>query len=240
MRKSRRSSRLKRRSRKCWSGGAQVVSPAPLGDTSMSASSKMNLGQGIDYASIHKNQHGGMAPVGTTGMLDDSLRATARIGVLDQSMGAIQGMSDQSGGARKSFTGAMKSKLKGVLNKIKSKLVGPKSYTRKFMKMMQKKRGGANGNMMMPKMSGGARRKKATKRRGPKRGMNVHKKILKTLKNMRRRLGMRGGAATPLTGAADYSSPGMLLSPAAEARALGGMNPEWKLATDPNSFAPKM
>jgi hypothetical protein len=210
----------------------------------MSASSKMNLGQGIDYASIHKNQHGGMAPVGTTGMLDDSLRATARIGVLDQSMGAIQGMSDQSGGARKSFTGRMKSKLKSVLNKIKSKLVGPKSYTRKFMNMMKKKRGGANGNMM-PKMSGGARRKKATKRRmtkrrAPKRGMNVHKRILTTLKNMRRRLGMRGGAATPLTGAADYSSPGMLLSPAAEARALGGMNPEWKLATDPNSFAPKM
>lgn len=232
MRKSRRSSRLKRRSRKCWSGGAQVISPAPLGDTSMSASSKMNLGQGIDYASIHKNQHGGMAPVGTTGMLDDSLRATARIGVLDQSMGAIQGMSDQSGGARKSFTGAMKSKLKGVLNKIKSKLVGPKSYTRKFMKMMQKKRGGARGKK--------ATKRRVTKRRGPKRGMNVHKKILKTLKNMRRRLGMRGGAATPLTGAADYSSPGMLLSPAAEARALGGMNPEWKLATDPNSFAPKM
>jgi len=32
----------------------------------------------------------------------------------------------------------------------------------------------------------------------------------------------------------------MLLSPADEARALGGMNPEWKLATDPTAFAPKM
>jgi hypothetical protein len=50
---------------------------------------------------------------------------------------------------------------------------------------------------------------------------------------------MRGGAAlTPLGHAADFGSPGMLLSPNQEAQALAGMNPEWKLASDPGAFKP--
>ena len=209
MRKSRGRSRY---SRRCWSGGA-----APLTDTSMDGSSKMNLAQGTDYASIHKGQHGGMAPVGYTGMLDDSLRATARVGVLDESMQAIQGMSDQSGGFHKGFTRKLKrglkrgvTKVKGMFKKLKSKLVGPKSYSRKFMNLFRKKRGGARRS----------------------------RKMAALLKNMRKK--MRGGSAATLAGAQDYSAPGMLLSPADEARALGGMNPEWKLATDPTAFAPKM
>lgn len=209
MRKSRGRSRY---SRRCWSGGA-----APLTDTSMVGSSKMNLAQGTDYASIHKGQHGGMAPVGYTGMLDDSLRATARIGVLDESMQAIQGMSDQSGGFHKAFTRRLKrgvkrgvTKVKGMFKKLKSKLVGPKSYSRKFMNLFRKKRGSARPS----------------------------RKMAALLKNMRKK--MRGGSAVTLAGAQDYSAPGMLLSPADEARALGGMNPEWKLATDPTAFAPKM
>lgn len=209
MRKSRGRSRY---SRRCWSGGA-----APLTDTSMVGSSKMNLAQGTDYASIHKGQHGGMAPVGYTGMLDDSLRATARIGVLDESMQAIQGMSDQSGGFHKAFTRRLKrgvkrgvTKVKGMFKKLKSKLVGPKSYSRKFMNLFRKKRGGARRS----------------------------RKMAALLKNMRKK--MRGGSAVTLAGAQDYSAPGMLLSPADEARALSGMNPEWKLATDPTAFAPKM
>ena len=209
MRKSRGRSRY---SRRCWSGGA-----APLTDTSMDGSSKMNLAQGTDYASIHKGQHGGMAPVGYTGMLDDSLRATARVGVLDESMQAIQGMSDQSGGFHKAFTRRLKrgvkrgvTKVKGMFKKLKSKLVGPKSYSRKFMNLFRKKRGGARRS----------------------------RKMAALLKNMRKK--MRGGSAVTLAGAQDYSAPGMLLSPADEARALSGMNPEWKLATDPTAFAPKM
>ena len=50
----------------------------------------------------------------------------------------------------------------------------------------------------------------------------------------------RGGMPYQLTQAQDYSTPGMLLSPSAERAALGSMNPEWRLAADPNSFAPKM
>jgi hypothetical protein len=51
---------------------------------------------------------------------------------------------------------------------------------------------------------------------------------------------MYGGGGYQAATPADYSSPGMLLSPDAEARALMGMNKEWALAADPTSFAPKL
>jgi hypothetical protein len=47
---------------------------------------------------------------------------------------------------------------------------------------------------------------------------------------------MRGGM---LARPADYSAPGMLLSPSMEAKALMTMNPEWRLAENPAAFAPK-
>jgi hypothetical protein len=186
----------------------------------MDSASKLNSAQGQDYLSLHEGQHGGYrgianaasadadymleasssstafpgqsggadislvasAPPGYTGMLDDSLRATARIAVLDQSMQGIQGMSDQSGGGRR---------RRG------------RKVTRRGRKVTRRGR----------KMS----------RRGRK---------------MSRR-SMRGGAAmTPLAHAADFGAPGMLLSPNQEAEALAGMNPEWKLASDPGAFKP--
>ena len=165
-------------SRRCWSGGAQDIAPAEVNDHSMAAASRLSLAQGSDYETLHSNQHGGMAPVGETGMLDESLRATARIGVLDQSLSAIQGMSDQSGGRRK----------KGRK--------GRKSISHKnIMRMLAR----------------------------------INKKSRK----------MRGGMAS-LAHAQDYSAPGMLLSPGAERMAVMGMNPEWKLATDPAAFNPTM
>jgi len=174
----------------CWSGGA-LLSPAPLDDASMLGPGNQNLAQGSQYLKEHIAQHGGAAvslaaaaPVGATGMLDSSLRDIARVGVLDQSMQAIQGMSDQSGGSRR-------------------------------------KRG------------------KRHTRRHKKRGV-THKNIMKALKKLiKKNTYKHHGGAYSLSQAGDYSSPGMLLSPAAEARALCGMNPEWKLAADPTSFTPK-
>ena len=155
----------------------------------MLSASKLSSAQGLDYARLHLGQHGGAAvslansaPPGYTGMLDDSLRATARVEVLDQSMQGIQGMSDQSGGSRRKRRG------------------------KKARSMRRKK----NGNMM-----GGKRRK----------AMSMRKK-------------MRGGSGYSLSHAQDAGAPGMLLSPNQEATALQGMNPEWKLATDPGAFKP--
>jgi len=195
-------------SRRRLYGGANVTF-AGVNDASMMEAGKMSLAQGRDYLSHHTAQHGGMAPVGYTGVLDDSLRATARVGVLDESMGAIQGMSDQSGGGKR------------------------KRMTMKMaMKKMRKMMGLKGGKMMYggQKMCGGQ------KMYGGKRG-----KRRMTMKMMKKLMAKkRGGFAYALSQAQDYSAPGMLLSPAGEARALAGMNPEWKLATDPSAFAPKM
>ena len=199
------------RRRRCWNGGAnQEVFPAEANGESMDPmSSKLNLAQGGDYLKLHEGQHGGRwglssaagtdsdymleasnsstafpgqtggaavslassAPPGYTGMLDDSLRATARVTPLDESTAAASGMSDQSGGRRR-----------------------------------RKRRGS--------RKTASRRRKGASRRR------------------------MRGGSATSLAGAADFGAPGMLLSPSQEAQALAGMNPEWKLASDPGAFKP--
>ena len=183
---SRKSSRKSsRRSSRCWSGGAQNISPASVNDNSMAGASRLNLAQGGDYETLHSNQHGGMAPVGETGMLDESLRTIARVGVLDQSLSAIQGMSDQSGGRRK----------KGRKGSKKSRKVRSSISHKNIMRMLAR----------------------------------INKKSRK----------MRGGMAS-LANAQDYNAPGMLLGPGAEREAVMGMNPEWKLATDPAAFNPTM
>ena len=90
-----------RRNRKMNGGSHLVLSPMPLDDTSMVGPSKMSMAQGGDFFGYHAKQHGGMAPVGYTGMLEDSLRASARVSPLDQAGAAIVGLKDQAGGKRK-------------------------------------------------------------------------------------------------------------------------------------------
>lgn len=53
------------------------------------------------------------------------------------------------------------------------------------------------------------------------------------------RRNMNGGGPVYNPEPASVSAPGLLLDPATEAKAIRGMNPEWYLAPDPNSFAPK-
>lgn len=185
----------RRRRTSCMRGGSRRSrrrTSCMRGGQNMGAASQLSLAQGREYAQIHSAQHGGAAvslassaPVGYTGVLDDSLRAIARIGPLDHSMAAIQGMSDQSGGGKKRS----------------SRIMSGKAFTKKL---------------------------KA-----------IQKRFKKMMKRMSRRR-MRGGAGAAVGPVADYGAPGMLLSPAQEAKAMMGMNPEWKLASDPTSFAPKM
>lgn len=91
-----------------------------------------------------------------------------------------------------------------------------------------------------------------TKRRAGRKGTKRHsRKGRKSTKRHSRKgrkrnasgrfLKMRGGAAQPgLDLAASADAPGMLLDAGAEARAVRGMNPEWSLAPNPNSFAPRV
>jgi hypothetical protein len=103
---SRKASRSTRRNnRRNMYGGAYTLSPMELTDNSMLSASKMSGAQGLDFLGKHAAQHGGGglmgAPVGDTGMLDSSLRASARMGPLDASYQAVVGMKDQSGGKRR-------------------------------------------------------------------------------------------------------------------------------------------
>jgi len=218
------------RRKRCWKGGAQTVFPAGVEDDSMLSASKLSSAQGLDYARLHLGQHGGAAvslansaPPGYTGMLDDSLRATARVEVLDQSMHGIQGMSDQSGGSRKRGKKArsMRRKKNGIM-------MGGKR--RKSMSMCKKKGMCMQGGKRRKSMS--MRKKKGMYMQGGKRG--------KKSRSMRKKKNgnMMGGSGFSLAHAQDVGAPGMLLSPNQEATALQGMNPEWKLAADPGAFKP--
>jgi hypothetical protein len=75
--------------------------------------------------------------------------------------------------------------------------------------------------------TGGGRRKK-------RRGTKKSRKGRKTARKGRKQ---RGGAWS-LGNEQSVSASGMLLSPSLEAKALSGMNAEWKLAENPASFAP--
>ena len=83
----------------------------------------------------------------------------------------------------------------------------------------------------MSDQSGGRRNKKKSSRRNKKKSSRRNKK-----KSSRRR--QRGGSSHYRP--ADASAPPSLLPPSMESRAVGGMNPEWKLAENPTSFAPNL
>ena len=89
----------------------------------------------------------------------------------------------------------------------------------------------------MSDQSGGARRKRKASRKGRKasrKGRKASRKGRKASRKSRRNL--RGGAALH---PADFGAPGTLLPADLQSKALATMNPEWKLAENPASFAPK-
>ena len=201
-----------------------MVLPAPVEtatyESSMSSPSKMMLEQGNEYQSIHSGQHGGAyaanpspAPPGYTGILDEGLRAQAAISPIDQSLRAIQGMSDQSGGRRRRRA--------------------RRGTKRSGTKRRGTKRRGSR------RMRGGSGAHRNNSHKNQNKGTGAHRN--NSHSNGKKGSGaMRGGAAYSIASAQNVGAPGMLLSPGMERDALGGMNPEWKLATDPNSFAPHL
>jgi hypothetical protein len=91
----------------------------------------------------------------------------------------------------------------------------------------------------MSDQSGGRRGKKKSSRRGKKKSSSRRNKKSSSRrgkKSSRRR--QRGGSSHYRP--ADASAPSSLLPPSMESRAVGGMNPEWKLAENPASFAPNL
>ncbi len=87
----------------------------------------------------------------------------------------------------------------------------------------------AIANMKDPGQAGGARKGRKG-RKGSRKGRKASRKNRKTRR-------MRGGAAY-VSNPASVNAPGMLLDGSQMAKALSGMNAEWKLAENPASFAP--
>jgi hypothetical protein len=85
---SRKNRKASRKTCRRMSGGRLVLAPMELTDSSMLSASRMSGAQGVDFFNKHAAQHGGMAPVGDSGMLDAALRGAARISPLDDSISA--------------------------------------------------------------------------------------------------------------------------------------------------------
>lgn len=81
--------------------------------------------------------------------------------------------------------------------------------------------------------SGGARKKRRGSRKS-KKASRKGRKGRKGRKSSRR----QGGGAWSMENAQSVSAPGLILPAGLEARALSGMNAEWKLAENPKAFAP--
>lgn len=77
--------------------------------------------------------------------------------------------------------------------------------------------------------SGGKRRKRRSSRKSKK----TSRKARKGRKSRR-----QGGGAWSMENAQSVSAPGLILPSGLEAKALSGMNAEWKLAENPKAFAP--
>ena len=91
----------------------------------------------------------------------------------------------------------------------------------------------------MSDQSGGRRSKKKSSRRSKKSSSRRSKKSSsRRSKKSSSRRRQRGGSSHYRP--ADASASPSLLPPSMESRAVGGMNPEWKLAENPTSFAPNL
>lgn len=117
---SRKANRKSRKTCRRMSGGRLVLAPMELTDSSMLSASRMSGAQGVDFFNKHAAQHGGMAPVGDSGMLDAALRGAARISPLDDSISA-----SVAHGAQKAQAGGKR--RKGRKADRKSRKAGRKS-----------------------------------------------------------------------------------------------------------------
>jgi hypothetical protein len=139
-----RNMRRTRKNRRTVGGGS--LNPMELTDTSMRSATNMSLAQGGDFANIHKEQHGGMAPVGYTGVLDESLRGSARVLPIDDSIRQIQGLSDQTGGKRRNGRKGSRKGRKAKKATRKSKKASRKG-SRKNRKQTERRRRNMTGGM---------------------------------------------------------------------------------------------
>jgi len=242
-RASRKMNKRNKRSQRRHRGGAYALSPAGINDQTMFGPSNLASAQGQDYLRIHQGQYGGAshllgAPVGDQGLLDPSLRAAAHLAPQDAALAASSGMSDQAGGKRskpRSFKKFFRNSTRSFKRLFKGKTRrGKKSLSKMFRNSYRSTKKALSLNRLFRGKKGRKGKKSLSKMLGN--SYRSTKKAL-SLKRFTKMLRMRGGAGYQYANQADYASPGTLLPPSMEAKALMGMNPEWRL--DQASFVPK-
>jgi hypothetical protein len=182
----------------------------------------MNIAQGEQYGAFHAKQHGGMAayPMSVVdSLLPSSMAASARVTPLNNDINEVKGLRDPG----------QEAQMGGRSRMTRRNLRATRRIIRRDGRMMR--RMVRRDRRVMRRAT---RRDKRNSRRASRSASR------KSKRNSRGRF-MRGGAVQPaLDLAASADAPGMLLDAGAEARAVRGMNPEWSLAPNPNSFAPRV
>ena len=226
-RKNRDNRKNRKYSRRNRMYGGAAYTPAPMSiheSLAGSSPSQMNLAQGEQYGAFHAKQHGGMAayPMSVVdSLLPSDMAASARVTPLNTYINDVKGLRDpgqeaQMGGRRR----MTRRNLRTARRMIRRNGRTLRRMVRRDRRMMRR----------------ATRRNARNSRRASRRASRSSKR------NSRGRfMKMRGGAVQPaLDLAASANAPGMLLDAGAEARAVRGMNPEWSLAPNPNSFAPRV
>ncbi len=195
-------------------GGASVLNPQPLDYTDGDAPAAQSLAQGRQFGDMTAAFHGGAAayPDSFESILPADLQESARVAPTFAAFDEIKGMTDQAGGRRR------RRGRKGTRKGRKGTRKGGRRRNRKASRKANRKSRKAN-------RKGGAWKKSRK---------NNRKNNRKSRVSHRRRRG--GGSLLPNVDYAGVNDPGMLLSKNMYQEA--GLNPEWKLAADPNAFAP--
>jgi hypothetical protein len=188
-----------------------------------------------------RRQRGGQAPVNDSSMLSPSSSSLAQgVDYKQIHMGQHGGKNLLKGGA---------APLESIGETLPQELQGPASVTSTMnafrdIQGMSDQTGGARRKRRGSKRRGSKRRgtkrakrrgSKRAKRRGSKRAKRRGSKRAKRRGTKRRGMKLYGGGANANPAAA--SAPGLILPSSVTE---GGMNPEWSLAKDPQSFAPTM
>jgi hypothetical protein len=141
---------------------------------------------------------------------------SARTAPLNAALNEIRNMNDQAGGKRKRRNTMRKSRK-----------------NRKNNNMSMRKR--RNNNMSMRKRKNNNMSMSMRKNNNMSMSMRKRKNNNMSMRRRRNNMNMMGGA---VFSPALTSAPGLLLPPGLEAKAVSGMNNEWKLAENARAFAP--
>jgi hypothetical protein len=136
---SRRNRRVSRRaSSRSRQRGGLVLAPAAYNAPSVLLPGGVgSLVQGAQFAQQHLGQHGGAAPIGTTGVLPSGMADAAMQGKLLSALNEIKGMSDMAGGRRRK---ASKKASRKASKKASRKASKKASRSRKAGKKSRKSR----------------------------------------------------------------------------------------------------